>query len=205
MPSRRSEFNSQNPQNVVERVDSFRLFSDCHCVPRCHGMCTQVARTDKRTPHARLCTCTHTHTPRMRTYTCNKVFALHSNNWVFCDSIFEEMQVECKPLGAFLQHLGHHLHSIQSHREGWRPSPYLLLFHDPPPTPEGAVSRSADSPRRRRPFLPSPTRADGICILTYCDCSHPGNGAPVSNSRMKVSPVPSKIRNKADLIFNCSR
>lgn len=50
------------------------------------------------------------------------------------------------------------------------------------------------SPRRSKAFLAFSYWADGICILTYCESSHPGNGAPISNSRMKVSPVPSKIR-----------
>lgn len=50
------------------------------------------------------------------------------------------------------------------------------------------------SPRRSKAFLAFSSWADGICILTYCESSHPGNGAPVSNSGMKVSPVPSKIR-----------
>lgn len=53
------------------------------------------------------------------------------------------------------------------------------------PFPEEDISRTADNPQRRKAFLPSSSWADGICILTYCKSSHPGNGLQLATAQWR--------------------
>lgn len=71
----------------------------------------------------------------------------------------------------------------------------VLLSSSLPSTPfsEEDISRTADVPQRRKAFLPSSSWADGICILTYCKSSHPGNRLQLATAQWRSASFPLKL------------